>query len=156
MMFRLFVVSNCLLASLDAFAPLSVIRPTQPRRALPMEPTTTSLAATISWEFRDLAQVVLTTCVAATLAMAAPVMAADGASGANAKITTGGASTLQSGRTISITRGVNLDQSDFSNQNLKGVAFQQSIVRNANFRNANLVGSSFFDATLDGTDFENA
>lgn len=45
--------------------------------------------------------------------------------GANAKITTGGASTLQSGRTIAITRGVNLDGSDFSKQNLKGVAFQQ-------------------------------
>jgi hypothetical protein len=44
---------------------------------------------------------------------------------ANAKITTGGASTLQSGRTIAITRGVNLDYSDFSKQNLKGVAFQQ-------------------------------
>lgn len=81
----------------------------------------------------------------------------DGASKAeNAKITTGGASTLQSGRTISITRGVNLDGSDFSNQNLKGVAFQQSIVRDAKFTNSNLVGSSFFDATLDGSDFENA
>jgi hypothetical protein len=81
----------------------------------------------------------------------------DGASKAeNAKITTGGASTLQSGRTISITRGVNLDGSDFSNQNLKGVAFQQSIVRDAKFTNSNLVGSSFFDATLDGSDFENS
>jgi len=75
---------------------------------------------------------------------------------ANSKITTGGASTLQSGRTITITRGVNLDQSDFSNQNLKGVAFQQSFVRNANFKNANLFGASFFDATLDGSNFENA
>jgi uncharacterized protein YjbI with pentapeptide repeats len=55
--------------------------------------------------------------------------------GANAKITTGGASTLQSGRTIAITRGVNLDRQDFSNQNLKGVAFQQSIVRDASFKN---------------------
>jgi uncharacterized protein YjbI with pentapeptide repeats len=77
-------------------------------------------------------------------------------SSANAKITTGGASTLQSGRTISITRGVNLDQSDFSNQNLRGVAFQQSIVRDANFQNSNLVGASFFDATLDGSNFDNA
>jgi Pentapeptide repeats (8 copies) len=76
--------------------------------------------------------------------------------GANAKITTGGASTSQSGRTIAITRGVNLDFSDFHGQNLNGVAFQQSIVRNANFRNANLVGASFFDATVDGSDFENA
>lgn len=73
---------------------------------------------------------------------------------ANAKITTGGASTLQSGRTIAITRGVNLDRQDFSNQNLKGVAFQQSIVRDASFKNSNLYGSSFFDATVDGTDFE--
>ncbi len=75
---------------------------------------------------------------------------------ANSKITTGGASTLQSGRTIAITRGVNLDASDFSNQNLKGVAFQQSIVRNANFKGSNLVGASFFDATLDGSNFEDA
>ena len=75
---------------------------------------------------------------------------------ANAKITTGGASTLQSGRTIAITRGVNLDRSDFGGQNLKGVAFQQSIVRDTNFKGTNLVGSSFFDATVDGSDFEGA
>jgi hypothetical protein len=77
-------------------------------------------------------------------------------SAANSKIATGGASTLQSGRTITITRGVNLDGSDFRGRDLKGVAFQQSIVRDANFRGANLVGASFFDATLDGTDFEGA
>jgi hypothetical protein len=76
--------------------------------------------------------------------------------GSNAKITTGGASTLQSGRTITITRGVNLDRSDFHGQNLKGVAFQQSIVRDSNFKDCNLVGASFFDATIDGSDFENA
>jgi len=75
---------------------------------------------------------------------------------ANAKITKGGASTLQSGRTISITRGVNLDRSDFQGLNLKGVAFQQSIVRDANFKGSNLIGASFFDATLDGSDFEGA
>lgn len=75
---------------------------------------------------------------------------------ANSKMLTGGASTLQSGRTISITRGVNLDRSDFSGQNLKGVAFQQSVVRDANFKGSNLVGASFFDATLNGSDFENA
>mmetsp|Transcript_18156 Transcript_18156/g.20958 ORF Transcript_18156/g.20958 Transcript_18156/m.20958 type:complete len:235 (+) Transcript_18156:31-735(+) len=81
----------------------------------------------------------------------------DGASSvANAKITTGGASTLQSGRTIAITRGVNLSGADFSGQNLKGVAFQQSVVRDANFKDSNLVGSSFFDATVDGSNFENA
>ena len=91
--------------------------------------------------------------VAASLSFNSPLPAwasgADGASSsANAKITTGGASTLQSGRTIAITRGVNLDNSDFSGQNLKGVAFQQSIVRDTNFKGSNLVGASFFDATL--------
>ena len=58
--------------------------------------------------------------------------------------------------TISITRGVNLDNSDFSNRNLKGVAFQQSIVRDADFSNSNLYGASFFDATVDGSNFENS
>lgn len=71
-----------------------------------------------------------------------PAYAADvGAStAASAKITTGGASTLQSGRTIAITRGVNLDRSDFKGLNLKGVAFQQSIVRDTDFRGTNLYG----------------
>uniref|UniRef100_A0A7S4HSI0 Pentapeptide repeat-containing protein n=1 Tax=Odontella aurita TaxID=265563 RepID=A0A7S4HSI0_9STRA len=98
--------------------------------------------------------------IAAAVAFSPPAaIAADdtGAStAANAKITTGGASTLQSGRTIAITRGVNLDRSDFGGQNLKGVAFQQSIVRDSNFKGCNLVGSSFFDATVDGSDFEGA
>jgi uncharacterized protein YjbI with pentapeptide repeats len=101
------------------------------------------------------AAVFLATVIAVSPAFAA---ASDGGAsvGANAKITTGGASTLQSGRTIAITRGVNLDNSDFSNQNLKGVAFQQSIVRDSNFQGSNLVGASFFDATVDGSNFEGA
>ena len=64
--------------------------------------------------------------------------------------------TIRSGRTIAITRGVNLDGSNFQGQDLNGVAFQQSIVRDANFQNCKLVGASFFDATLDGSNFENA
>lgn len=40
--------------------------------------------------------------------------------------------------------------------NLKGVAFQQSIVRDSDFRECNLVGASFFDATIDGSDFTSA
>lgn len=90
------------------------------------------------------------------LALAAEAVGGGASNVANSKIATGGASTLQSGRTIAITRGVNLDQSDFSNQNLRGVAFQQSIVRNANFKGANLYGASFFDATLDGSNFEDS
>lgn len=91
-----------------------------------------------------------------SLSLLSPALALDGSSGADAKMRTGGASTLQSGRTISITRGVNLDRQDFADQNLRGVAFQQSIVRDATFKNSNLYSASFFDATLDGTDFENA
>lgn len=71
----------------------------------------------------------------------------------NTKIKAGGASTLQRGISKAINRGVILDRSDFSNQNLKGVAFQQSIVRDCNFQNSNLFGAGFFDATLDGSDF---
>lgn len=74
----------------------------------------------------------------------------------NTKIRRGGASTLQKGISKTITRGVNLDNSDFSNQDLSGVAFQQSIVRDTNFENSKLRGASFFDATLDGSNFENA
>lgn len=52
--------------------------------------------------------------------------AADDAQGGtaveNTKIKKGGASTMQSGRTISITRGVNLDGADFRGQNLKGTS----------------------------------
>ena len=109
------------------------------------------------------ASAILTSLTVSTLLLLNPINinAANAVEGgasnvANSKITTGGASTLQSGRTITITRGVNLDQSDFSNQNLKGVAFQQSIVRNANFKGTNLFGASFFDATLDGSNFEGA
>jgi len=106
---------------------------------------------------KPMAQAFASLSVAAALSLSSPVWAASdsgASSSANAKITTGGASTLQSGRTIAITRGVNLDNSDFSNTNLKGVAFQQSIVRDTNFKGSNLVGASFFDATLDGSNFE--
>ena len=76
--------------------------------------------------------------------------------GSNSKIKKGGASTLQAGIAKTITRGVNLDRSDFSGQNLKGVSFQQSIVRDTSFKGANLQDTGFFDATLDGSDFEGA
>ena len=55
---------------------------------------------------KDLGQFALSFGVAAAISIGQPVWAADmgASSGANAKITTGGASTLQSGRTIAITR----------------------------------------------------
>ena len=74
----------------------------------------------------------------------------------NSKIQGGGASTLQQGRRITITRGVNLDNTNWKGENLKGVAFQQSVVRSANFEDANLRTASFFDADLSNTNFKGA
>jgi uncharacterized protein YjbI with pentapeptide repeats len=74
----------------------------------------------------------------------------------NSKIQGGGASTLQAGRRITITRGVNLDNTNWEGENLKGVAFQQSVVRSANFAGANLRTASFFDADLSNSNFKDA
>lgn len=74
----------------------------------------------------------------------------------SAKISGGGASTLQSGRVIAITRGVNLDNTDWEKKNLKGIAFQQSVLRGCNFKLANLFSASFFDADLSGSTFKGA
>ena len=74
----------------------------------------------------------------------------------NSKIQGGGASTLQQGRRITITRGVNLDNTDWKGEDLKGVAFQQSVVRSANFEKANLRTASFFDADLANSNFKGA
>jgi len=89
----------------------------------------------------------------------APVLADSSMGGndtSNTKIQSGGASTLQQGIAKTMTRGVNLDRSDFHGQNMRGVAFQQSIVRDTNFRGCNLYSASFFDATVDGSDFTDA
>ena len=143
------------LAVVSAFVPSSTSHPTSRH-----EPSSLTLQASPNNANAATALFSLTLLTAPILAPINTISYAvtdQGASSfSNSKITTGGASTLQSGRTISITRGVNLDNSDFSNRNLKGVAFQQSIVRDSDFRNSNLVGASFFDATLDGSNFENA
>lgn len=123
--------------------------------ATPNDTTTTTLSKTLLTTTLTLL-LTLTTPLLTQPTYAATSEALGASSAANTKIATGGASTLQSGRTIAVTRGINLDRSDFSNQNLKGVAFQQSIVRDSSFKNSNLVGSSFFDATVDGSDFEGA
>lgn len=75
---------------------------------------------------------------------------------ANYKIKAGGASTFDRGSRKNITRGVNLDESNFTDQDLTGVSFQQSIVRNSKFKNAKLENTSFFDANLEFSDFTGA
>ena len=94
----------------------------------------------------------------ASVALAAPAVAVDAtrASQAGAAKIEGRASTLQSGRIIAITRGVNLDGTDWEGKTLKGVAFQQSVMRKCNFKKTNLFSASFFDADLAGTSFEDA
>ena len=77
------------------------------------------LTQPVSNIYHGLFQVVASTLLLTTILATDPALADAGVS----KINAGGASTLQSGRTISITRGVNLDGADFSGQNLKGVAF---------------------------------
>lgn len=144
-----FVCLASLLGQVSAFLPSSI-----PRREASLTPlhASSNQAATAL-----ISLTLLTAPILSAVPDIAHAAVDQGASSfSNSKITTGGASTLQSGRTISITRGVNLDNSDFSNRDLKGVAFQQSIVRDSDFRNSKLVGASFFDATLDGSNFENA
>lgn len=74
----------------------------------------------------------------------------------SSKIRLGGASTGDLGTRKSITRGVNLEKANYAKQDLSGVSFQQSIVREANFKDAKLVNTSFFDADLAGSDFTGA
>ena len=156
-LFRFLAVSSivCLLGQTAAFVPSTISRSiiSKHETSSPTLHAATNQAATTA---TALLSITLLTLPILSPLPAQGVTDQGASSFSNSKITTGGASTLQSGRTISITRGVNLDNSDFSNRNLKGVAFQQSIVRDSDFRNSNLVGASFFDATLDGSNFENA
>jgi len=144
--FALTILGGALISSSEAFQPLVSKRPASSLQTQEHP----SIEHSLGKIFRQTA--LSTIFVASVFLHQDPAYAGEG----EFKINAGGASTLQSGRTISITRGVNLDDSDFSGQNLKGVAFQQSIVRNANFQGSNLVGASFFDATLDGSNFEGA
>ncbi|KAL5230181.1 hypothetical protein ABZP36_028957 [Zizania latifolia] len=49
-----------------------------------------------------------------------------------------------------VTRGQDLTGKDFSGQTLIRQYFKMSILRQANFKGANLLGTSFFDADLTG------
>ena len=76
--------------------------------------------------------------------------------GGNFKVLQGAASTQDSGSRRTITRGAVLDRSDFSNQNLAGVSFQQSLCRECDFENTILKGASFFDGDLTQANMEGA
>ncbi|CAM9193330.1 unnamed protein product [Phaeothamnion confervicola] len=64
--------------------------------------------------------------------------------------------TLDSGSRKIITRGVNLEGSNFDAKDLSGVSFQQSLIRGSTFKNAKLVAAGFFDADISGCDFTGA
>mmetsp|Transcript_32667 Transcript_32667/g.27595 ORF Transcript_32667/g.27595 Transcript_32667/m.27595 type:complete len:264 (+) Transcript_32667:2-793(+) len=74
--------------------------------------------------------------------------------GGNFKVMQGAASTQDSGSRRTITRGAVLDGSDFSNKQLAGISFQQSLCRDCNFENSNLKGASFFDGDLTQANME--
>jgi hypothetical protein len=72
------------------------------------------------------------------------------------KVRGGGASTLATGTSKIVTRGVNLEGANFANQDLHGVSFQQSIVRDGDFSGSNLQDASFFDADCSNANFRMA
>lgn len=90
-----------------------------------------------------------------------PTLAADVDVRPQLKISGGSASTSggsSGARSVikTVTRGVTLENADFSNSDFDGVSFQQSILRQANFSNSILHNASFFDADLTGANFTNA
>ena len=70
--------------------------------------------------------------------------------------TSGGARSSARSVVKTVTRGVTLENADFSNADYEGISFQQSILRQADFSNSNLRNASFFDADLTGAKFINA
>lgn len=94
------------------------------------------------------------------------VFAADMDTGRRLKVSGGSASTTPGAKTEgsqvtktvvkTVTRGISLENTDFSNIDFEGVSFQQSILRQADFTNCNLRNASFFDADLSGAKFNNA
>lgn len=105
---------------------------------------------------------VLSHAAAAGLAalLAPPARAEDPDLRPKLKVSGGSASTSggQTTRTVikTVTRGVNLEGADFSNQDFNGISFQQSILRQADFSGASLRDASFFDADLSGASFRGA
>lgn len=99
--------------------------------------------------------------MASALALSALLMLPSGAMakeqlGGNFKVLQGAASTQDSGSRRTITRGAVLDRSDFSDQNLGGISFQQSLCRECDFSGSNLKGASFFDGDLTQANMEGA
>lgn len=102
----------------------------------------------------------LATAAAIALLSTAPALAQDVDVRPSLKIPGGSASTSAGTETRkvikTVTRGVNLEGADFSNQVFEGVSFQQSILRQADFSGSNLRDASFFDADLSGAKFHGA
>lgn len=100
----------------------------------------------------------LAAAAAAALLAVSPVLAADTDVRPQLKVFGGSASTSSGKRAVvkTLTRGVNLEGANFSEQDFEGVSFQQSILRQADFTRASLMNASFFDADLSGAKFRDA
>eukprot|EP00614_Pseudopedinella_elastica_P012434 CAMPEP_0172585592 /NCGR_PEP_ID=MMETSP1068-20121228/5003_1 /TAXON_ID=35684 /ORGANISM="Pseudopedinella elastica, Strain CCMP716" /LENGTH=230 /DNA_ID=CAMNT_0013380111 /DNA_START=107 /DNA_END=799 /DNA_ORIENTATION=+ len=151
---RLVLLGLCL-GSVASFLPSPHLTRANPRiRSTPLEARTESGDLVQSLSRRA-------ACLGLGIFFSSPFAAfADGGASLveNSKIREGGASTInnQRGARKTITRGVQLDRSDFAGDDLSGVSFQQSQVRGGNFKGSRLAGTSFFDATLDDSDLEGA
>lgn len=102
----------------------------------------------------------LAAAAAVALLAAIPALADDVDLRPKLKVSGGSASTSAGAQTRTViktvTRGVNLEGADFSDQAFEGVSFQQSILRQADFSGAHLRDASFFDADLSGANFRGA
>jgi len=153
------LVGSGLLATASAFAPSGSVLP-RPASTLRQVPASSSslrmTAAEDSRPLGSLEKMVSAAALSALLLLPVPAHATKEQLGGNFKVLQGAASTQDSGSRRTITRGAVLDRSDFSNKNLAGVSFQQSLCRDCNFENTILKGASFFDGDLTGANMEGA
>ncbi|KAI0564489.1 hypothetical protein FGB62_25g612 [Gracilaria domingensis] len=156
---RLFLLHSQAPSIVAAFVPFQSFPPANKRRQHEACARRVTTCSTKSPAWRQ----ALTTAAAVALisTTAAHSLAADTDVRPQLKVPGGSASTsagVAGARSVikTVTRGVNLEGADFSNQDFEGVSFQQSILRQANFSNCNLRNASFFDADVSGANFSNA
>lgn len=135
----------------QAFLPSPTLPSQKPQLTAHRTPLTCNISA-------PTLRAALAAAAAAALLAVSPVLAADTDVRPQLKVFGGSASTSSGKRAVvkTLTRGVNLEGANFSEQDFEGVSFQQSILRQADFTRASLMNASFFDADLSGAKFRDA